>query len=371
MLIGVPKEIKPQEYRVGLVPASIREIVRAGGHAVVEQGAGSGIGCSDEDYRAAGAEVVPTAEEVYARADLIVKVKEPQPAECLQLRADQTIFAFLHLAADQKQTRLLQTSGVTAIACETITQPGGGLPLLMPMSEIAGALAVQAGAHCLEINQGGKGKLLGGVPGVPAAHVVVLGGGAAGARSIRSAVGLGARVTVLDSSVARLHALDQCFHSRLHTVFATQAAIEAAIADADLLIGAVLVPGAATPRLVSEEAIRSMRPGSVVVDISIDQGGCFATSCPTTHHSPTFMVDGIVHYCVTNMPGAVPCTSTIALNNASLPFILALINQGVKGALLANPYLLSGLSVHAGHLTYAAVAEAVNGTYIDPRTALG
>lgn len=370
MLIGVPKEVKPQEYRVGLVPAGVSELVRVGGTVLVQQGAGSAIQISDDDYREAGAEIVASAEEIFARADLVVKVKEPQPDECRMLRKGQTLFTFLHLAPDLQQIRLLQASGVTAIAYETVTCEGGGLPLLTPMSEVAGRLAIQAGAHCLEIAQGGNGTLLGGVPGVAPAHVVVIGGGVVGTQAIQIAIGMGARVTVLDRSLARLRVLDSQFHTQLTTVYATQDAISMAVADADLLIGAVLIPGATAPKLVSDSMIKSMRPGSVVVDVAIDQGGCFGTSHPTTHHEPTFLIDNIVHYCVANMPGSVPMTSTYALTNATLPFVINMVTQGVKGALLADPHLLNGLSVHAGHLTYAAVAEAANDVYVPARDAL-
>lgn len=364
MIIGVPKEIKPQEYRVGLVPAGVRELVKAGVKVLVEREAGRGIQISDNVYRAAGAEIIDTAEETYERAELIVKVKEPQPEECRRLHAGQTLFAFLHLAPDLQQIRLLQASGATAIAFETVTQDGGGLPLLAPSSEVAGRLAVQAGAHCLEIAQGGKGKLLGGVPGVSPAHVVVLGGGVAGAQATQIALGIGARVTVLDNSLPRLRWLDSEFQSRVNTLYSTYEAIETSVVSADLLIGAVLVPGATAPKLVTREMIAAMQPGSVVVDIAIDQGGCFATSRPTTHHEPTFLVDQIVHYCVANMPGAVPLTSTYALANATLPFVMSMATKGVKTALLSNPHLLNGLSVHAGRLTYQAVAEAAKDRYV-------
>ncbi len=370
MLIGVPKEIKAQEYRVGLVPAGVREVTRIGGKVLVEHDAGRGIQISDDDYRAAGAEVVDTAEEIFARADLIVKVKEPQPEECRRLRPGQTLFTFLHLAPDLEQIHLLQASGATAIAYETVTQTGGGLPLLTPMSEVAGRLSIQAGAHCLEKAQGGKGKLLGGVPGVPPAHVVVLGGGVVGTQAIQMAIGMGARVTVLDNSLPRLRWLDSQFQTSLNALYATHEAIEMATIDADLLIGAILIPGATAPKLVTRTMISRMQPGSVVVDVAIDQGGCFATSRATTHHEPTFLVDNVVHYCVGNMPGAVPQTSTYALTNATLPFIMNMVAKGVKPALLADPHLLNGLSVHAGHLTYAAVAEAAQGTYIPARDAL-
>lgn len=364
MLIGVPKEIKPQEYRVGMVPAGVRELVKAGARVMVERDAGRGIQISDEDYRTAGAEIVDRAEELFERAELIVKVKEPQPEECRRLRSDQTIFAFLHLAPDVQQIRLLQASGVTAIAYETVTQTGGGLPLLSPSSEVAGRLAVQAGAHCLEIAQGGKGKLLGGIPGVMPAHVVVLGGGVVGTKALEVAIGMGARVTVLDKSLTRLRNLDIQFNNQLCTLYATRETIEESVVTADLLIGAVLVPGATAPKLVTKDMIAAMQPGSVVVDVAIDQGGCFETSRPTTHEHPTYKVDNVVHYCVANMPGAVPLTSTYALTNATLPFVIDMVNKGVKNALLTDPHLLNGLSVHAGRLTYQAVAEAVKDRYV-------
>ena len=364
MLIGVPKEIKPQEYRVGLVPAGVSELVKVGAKVMVERDAGRGIQIRDEEYRAAGAEIVNTAAEIFERAELIVKVKEPQPEECRRLRLNQTIFAFLHLAPDLQQIRLLQASGATAIAYETVTQAGGGLPLLAPSSEVAGRLAVQAGAHCLEMAQGGKGKLLGGIPGVMPAHVVVLGGGVVGTKALEVAIGMGARVTVLDKSLPRLRSLEMQYQNQLCTLYATREAIETAVTSADLLIGAVLVPGATAPKLVSKEMISAMQPGSVVVDVAIDQGGCFETSHPTTHEHPTYVVDGVVHYCVANMPGAVPLTSTYALTNATLPYILSMATKGVKNALMTDPHLLNGLSIHAGHLTYQAVAEAVKGLYV-------
>lgn len=370
MLIGVPKEIKPQEYRVGLVPAGVQELVQLGAKVLIEQHAGIGIQITDEEYRAVGAEIVDSAEEIYQHADLIVKVKEPQPQECKWLRAGQTLFTFLHLAADLQLTQLLQASGVTAIAYETVTQKGGGLPLLTPMSEVAGRLAIQAGAHCLEIAQGGKGKLLGGVPGVLPAHVVILGGGVVGTESIKMAVGLGARVTVLDSSLPRLRYLDTQFNDLINTLFATQEAIEDILPETDLLIGSVLVPGSKAPKLVTEAMIATMQPGSVAVDVAIDQGGCFATSHPTTHQQATFLLNDVVHYCVANMPGAVPQTSTYALTNATLPFIKQMVSQGIKPALLADPHLLHGLSVHAGKITYQAVALAANEPYTLPKEAL-
>lgn len=370
MLVGVPKEIKSQENRVGLVPSSVREIVRAGSSVIIEQEAGWGIGISDDDFRAAGAEVVDSAEEVFARAELIVKVKEPQPVECRSLREGQTIFTYLHLAPDPLQTRLLKESGVTAIAYETVTQNDGGLPLLTPMSQVAGRMSIQAGAHCLEMAQGGSGVLLGGVPGVAPANVVVIGGGVVGTNAVRMAMGMEAHVTVLDKSLSRLRELDFQFGSKLNTIYATVDCIEHYVANADLVVGAVLVPGAAAPKLVTREMLKTMRPGSVVVDVAIDQGGCFETSRPTTHHEPTYVVENVVHYCVANMPGAVPRTSTFALNNATLPFILSLVTKGVKLALLSDGHLLNGLNVHQGVITYEAVARDLGYEYVTATDAL-
>ena len=370
MLVGVPKEIKPQENRVGLVPASVREIVRAGSDVLVEQGAGLGIGISDNDYRIAGAEIIESADEVFSRADLIIKVKEPQPIECKRLREGQTLFTYLHLAPDPQQTRLLMESGVTAIAYETVTQDDGGLPLLTPMSQVAGRMAIQAGAHCLEIAQGGSGILLGGVPGVASATVVVIGGGVVGTNAVRMAMGMEARVVVLDRSLQRLNELDFQFGSKLNTVYSTADMIEKYVASADLVIGAVLVPGAAAPKLVNRAMLKSMRPGSVLVDVAIDQGGCFETSRPTTHEEPTYVVDHVVHYCVANMPGALPRTSTFALNNATLPFILSIVTKGVKLALLDDHHLLNGLNVHQGKITYEAVAREMSLHYTSATVAL-
>lgn len=370
MLVGVPKEIKMQENRVGLVPASVREIVRVGGEVIIEHNAGIGIGISDADYQSAGAAIVDTAEEVYKRADLIVKVKEPQPVECKQLHEGQTIFTYLHLAPDPEQTRLLKESGVTAIAYETVTQNDGGLPLLTPMSQVAGRMSIQAGAHCLEMVQGGSGVLLGGVPGVAPANVVVIGGGVVGTNAVRMAMGMEAHVTVLDKSLQRLRELDFQFGSKLNTIYATAESLEQYVTDADLVIGAVLVPGAAAPKLVTRANLKSMRPGSVMVDVAIDQGGCFETSKATTHHDPTYVVDGVVHYCVANMPGAVPRTSTFALNNATLPFVLNLVTKGVKMALLSDGHLLNGLNVHKGKITYEAVARDLGYDYVTPTDAL-
>ncbi|MCC5016209.1 MULTISPECIES: alanine dehydrogenase [unclassified Legionella] len=370
MFVGVPKEIKPQENRVGLVPGSVKEIVRTGSTVLVEKGAGLGIGISDEQYHAAGAEIVATADEVFERAELIVKVKEPQPVECRRLREGQTLFTYLHLAPDPQQTRLLKESGATAIAYETVTQNDGGLPLLTPMSQVAGRMSIQAGAHCLEMAQGGSGVLLGGVPGVAPANVVVIGGGVVGSNAVRMAMGMEARVTVIDKSLSRLHELDFQFGSKLNTIYSTVEALEHYVAEADLVIGAVLVPGASAPKLVTRTMLKTMRPGSVVVDVAIDQGGCFETSRATTHHEPTYMVEDVVHYCVANMPGAVPRTSTFALNNATLPFVMSLVTKGVKLALLSDGHLLNGLNVHRGMITYEAVARELGYEYIAATDAL-
>lgn len=370
MLVGVPKEIKSQENRVGLVPGSVREVIRSGGSVLVEKNAGLGIGITDEQYETAGAEIVETADEVFARADLIIKVKEPQPIECRKLREGQTLFTYLHLAPDSQQTRLLKESGVTAIAYETVTENNGGLPLLTPMSQVAGRMSIQAGAHCLEMAQGGSGVLLGGVPGVSPADVVVIGGGVVGTNAVRMAMGMEAHVTVIDKSLNRLRELDFQFGSKLSTIYATVEALEKYVTAADLVIGAVLVPGASAPKLVTRAMLRAMRPGSVVVDVAIDQGGCFETSHPTTHHEPTYVEEGVVHYCVANMPGAVPKTSTFALNNATLPFILSLVTKGVKLALLSDGHLLNGLNVHQGMITCEAVARELGYDYMAATDAL-
>jgi len=370
MLVGVPKEIKAQEMRVGLVPGSVREIIRAGGRVIIEKDAGLGIGIDNEAYELAGAEIVDTADEIFARADLVIKVKEPQPVECRRLREGQILFTYLHLAPDPMQTRLLKESGVTAIAYETVTEPGGGLPLLTPMSQVAGRMSIQAGAHCLEMTQGGAGILLGGVPGVAPANVVVIGGGVVGTNAARMAMGMEAQVTVLDRSLSRLRVLDFQFGSKLNAIYSTEEALEHYVTNADLVIGAVLVPGAAAPRLVTNTMLEAMRPGSVMVDVAIDQGGCFESSRPTTHHEPTYMAEGVVHYCVTNMPGAVPRTSTFALNNATLPFILSLVTKGLKNALLSDPHLCDGLNVHQGQVTYEAVARDLGYDYVSARDVL-
>jgi alanine dehydrogenase len=370
MKIGVPKEIKTHEYRVGLTPAAVRELVGHGHHVVVQQGAAGAIGFPDDAYRAVGAGIAPDARAVFAEADMIVKVKEPQPSEIAMLRPGQVLFTYLHLAADREQTVGLMRCGATCIAYETVTDARGALPLLAPMSEVAGRMSVQVGAHCLEREQGGAGVLLGGVPGVPSGRVLVIGGGVAGTNAARMAVGISATVTVIDKSMARLRELDEHFGTQMHTLFSTAAAIEAAVAEADLVIGAVLVPGAAAPKLVSREMVRRMRPGSVVVDIAIDQGGCLETSRPTTHAQPTYVEEGVVHYCVTNMPGAVARTSTLALGNATLPFVLALAGKGWRAAVQADPHLLAGLNVLAGEVTHAAVAGALSLPFHDPARAL-
>ncbi len=358
MLVGVPKEIKIHEYRVGMTPSSVRELVHHGHQVVVETTAGAGIGFDDDAYRALGAEVLGSAEEVFAAADMIVKVKEPQSSEYGLLRDGQVLYTYLHLAPDLPQTQGLVESGCIAIAYETVTNARGGLPLLAPMSEVAGRMSVQVGAHCLEKEQGGSGMLLGGVPGVAAARVVIIGGGVSGTNAARMAMGMEAHVTVIDRSLEQLYALDLQFGPTLNTIYSTVDAIEAHVTGADLVIGAVLVPGAAAPKLVTRDMVRQMRPGSVLVDIAIDQGGCFETSKPTTHSDPTYVEEGCVHYCVTNMPGAVARTSTIALNNATLPFGLALADKGYKQALKDNAHLRNGLNVAGGKVTYQAVAEA-------------
>lgn len=357
MRIGVPKEIKVHEYRVGLVPAGVRELVHAGHELIVETQAGAGIGLADSAYAAAGARVVPSAADVFAEAELLVKVKEPQPGECRMLRTGQVLFAYLHLAADPEQARGLLASGVTAIAYETVTAPDGSLPLLTPMSEVAGRMSIQVGATCLQKAGGGFGVLLGGVPGVPPARVVIIGGGVSGTHAAEIAIGFKAEVVVIDRSVKRLRELDVLFGPALRTVYSTHDAIEAHVADADLVVGAVLIPGAAAPRLVTREMVRRMHAGAVLVDISIDQGGCFETSHATTHAEPTYVVDGVIHYCVSNMPAAVPRTSTFALTNATFPFVKALADQGWRAALAQDPHLAHGLTVHQGHITHEAVAH--------------
>jgi alanine dehydrogenase len=357
MRIGVPKEIKNHEYRVGLTPASVRELTSHGHQVLVQSGAGTAIGLGDDAYQAAGAALAPDAASVFAQADLIVKVKEPQPSEFPLLRAGQVLFTYLHLAPDPKLTAALLHSRVVGIAYETVTGPGGTLPLLAPMSEVAGRMAIQVGAHYLEKSQGGMGLLLGGVPGVAPAHVVVLGAGSVGASAVRMATGLGARVTVLNRGLERLRELDALHGNRISTLAASAKNVEDAVLDADLVVGAALVPGAKAPRLVSRQMVSRMKAGAVVVDVAIDQGGCFETSHPTTHLAPTFVVDGVVHYCVTNMPGNVAQTSTYALNNATLPFVLALADKGWQQALQDDPHLRSGLNVAEGRIVHEAVAR--------------
>lgn len=371
MLVGVPKEVKNHEYRVGLVPASVRELVHHGHKVTVETTAGEGIGFTDADYEAAGAEIAPDADSVFAKAEMIVKVKEPQPAEYKRLREGQLLFTYLHLAPDLAQTKGLVDSGSIAIAYETVTSARGGLPLLAPMSEVAGRMSIQVGAHCLEKEQGGSGMLLGGVPGVAAAKVVIIGGGVSGTNAARMAMGMEAHVTVIDRSLERLYELDMQFGPTLNTIYSTVDAIERHVEGADLVVGAVLVPGAAAPKLVTREMIRKMRPGSVLVDIAIDQGGCFETSRGTTHDAPTYVEEGAVHYCVTNMPGAVARTSTFALNNATMPFTLALANKGHRRALAEDEHLMQGLNVAGGKVAYKAVAEAHDMPYVPAEEALG
>ena len=370
MLVGVPKEIKNHEYRVGMTPGSVRELVRHGHAVIVQKDAGSAIGLSDEQYAAAGAALADGAEEVFARAQLIVKVKEPQPEECRRLRPDQILFTYLHLAPDPRQTDLLLASGVTAIAYETVSDRFGALPLLTPMSEVAGRMSIQVGAASLEKTRGGSGVLLSGVPGVSPGRVTILGGGVVGSNAARIAIGLGAEVTVIDRSLDRLRSLHGQFGNRLRTRHLTEEAIESSVVEADLIIGAILVPGATTPHLLRREQLGKLRPGAVLVDVSIDQGGCFETSHPTTHADPTFIVDGIVHYCVANMPGAVARTSTFALNNATLPFTLALADKGCRRALLDDPHLRNGLNIHQGKITYGAVAEVRGLTWTPAEKAL-
>jgi alanine dehydrogenase len=359
MRIGVPKEIKIHEYRVGLVPAGVRELVAAGHEVIVETGAGSGIGVDDAQYRTSGASIVPKAADVFARSELIVKVKEPQLNECQLLRPGQLLFTYLHLAPDPAQAQALMKSGATAIAYETVTAPNGSLPLLTPMSEVAGRMSIQVGAASLQKANGGYGVLLGGVPGVPPAKVVILGGGVAGTHAAEIAVGMRADVTIIDRSVNRLRELSAQFGSSLHTAYSTTEAIERLVRDADLVVGAVLIAGAAAPKLVTREMLGTMKPGTVLVDISIDQGGCFETSRPTTHADPTFVVDGIIHYCVANMPGAVPRTSTFALTNATLPYVRSLADLGWHAAFKRDSGLAAGLNVHAGEITHEVVARAL------------
>jgi alanine dehydrogenase len=370
MLVGVPKEIKDHEYRVGLVPSTIRELTANGHEVIVERNAGLGAGLSDADYQAAGAAIVAAAGDVFGRAELVVKVKEPLAAERKMLRRDQVLFTYLHLAPDRALTEDLIASGVVAIAYETVTSPQGTLPLLTPMSEVAGRMAPQAGAHCLEKANGGRGVLLGGVPGVPPADVLILGGGVSGTHAALIAIGMGADVTVVDRNPEALRRIASQFGNRVRTIFSTRDAIETLCRRADLVIGTVLIPGAEAPKLITRATVKAMKPGAVIVDVSIDQGGCAETSRPTTHSQPTYVVDEVVHYCVANMPGAVARTSTFALNNVTLPFVLALADKGYRRALGEDPYLRSGLNICEGQVTYRAVAEALKLPYTPPEQAL-
>jgi len=370
MLIGVPKEIKVHEYRVGMTPSSVREAVVHGHAVIVETRAGAGIGASDDDYRNAGAQVTDTAAEVFARADLIVKVKEPQAAERKLLRANQVLFTYLHLAADRAQAQDLLASGAVCIAYETVTSPAGGLPLLAPMSEVAGRLAIQAGAHCLEKSAGGMGMLLGGVPGVAPARIVILGAGVVGTNAAQMAVGTGAQVVVIDKSIDALRRIDALFNGRALTVYSNRDNIEREVRRADLVISGVLIPGAAAPKLITKDMLAKMKPGSVIVDVAIDQGGSTETSKATTHADPTYVVDGVVHYMVANMPGAVPRTSTYALNNATLPFTLALADKGWRDAVRNDPHLKHGLNIVDGRITHQAVANALGLDYTAADTLL-
>ena len=371
MLIGLPKEIKNHEYRVGLTPASVRELTHHGHQVLVQSGAGADIGLSDAQYLAAGATLAADAAQVFAAAEMIVKVKEPQPHECAMLRPGQILYTYLHLAPDPVQTAALVKSGAVCIAYETITGPGGGLPLLAPMSEVAGRMAVQAGAAHLEKSKGGMGVLLGGVPGVPAAHVVILGAGVVGTHALQMAVGMGARVTVLDKNVDRLRQLDLVFGNRINTLYSSAHSVEETVLDAELVVGGVLIPGAAAPKLVTRSMISRMKKGAVVVDVAIDQGGCFETSHATTHAEPTYVVDGVVHYCVANMPGAVARTSTFALNNATIGHAVALADKGWQQALKDNAHLKNGLNVALGQVTYEAVARDLGYAYLSAESLLG
>jgi alanine dehydrogenase len=370
MLIGVPKEIKNHEYRVGFTPTSVREAVRHGHQVWVQANAGSGIGSSDADYIAAGAQIVVEAADIFAKADMIVKVKEPQAAERAMLRENQILYTYLHLAPDPEQTKDLVKSGAICIAYETVTSARGGLPLLAPMSQVAGRMSVQSGAHCLEKAQGGRGMLLGGVPGVSPAKVVILGGGVVGTNAAAIAIGMGADVTVIERSTDRMEELVARFGVNLKTLYSTQGAIEEECAMADLVIGGVLIPGAAAPKLVTKKMLKDWKPGSVFVDVAIDQGGCAETSHATTHAEPTYVVDNVVHYCVANMPGGVARTSTYALNNVTLPFALNIANKGWKKALHDDAHLRNGLNVAQGHVTYKAVADDLGYKYVSAETLL-
>ncbi|WNC70575.1 alanine dehydrogenase [Thalassotalea psychrophila] len=370
MIIGVPKEIKNHEYRVGMVPASVRELIAHGHEVFVETNAGNGIGFSDADYVTAGATILTTASDVFAKAEMIVKVKEPQAVERAMLREGQILFTYLHLAPDLAQTEDLIKSKAVCIAYETVTDIHGGLPLLAPMSEVAGRMSIQAGAQALEKSNAGRGMLLGGVPGVEPAKVVVIGGGMVGNNAAQMAVGMGAEVVILDRNINVLRKLDAQFGNKIKAIYSTADALEKHVLEADLVIGGVLIPGAAAPKLVTKEHIKNMKPGSAIVDVAIDQGGCIETSYATTHAEPTFIVDDVVHYCVANMPGAVPRTSTFALNNATLPFIINLANKGYKEALLSDNHFLNGLNVINGKVTVREVAENLGFEFVEPKVAL-
>jgi len=370
MLIGVPKEIKNHEYRIGMTPSGVRELVAAGHEVIVQRDGGTAIGLTNDQYEAAGARIIDTAEEIFATAEMIIKVKEPQPNECKMLRSGQLLFTYLHLAPDPEQTKLLVESDAVCIAYETVTDDRNGLPLLAPMSEVAGRMAIQAGAHSLEKAQGGLGTLLGGVPGVAPGKVTVIGGGVVGVNAARMALGLGADVTILDRSLPRLKELDALYGPQLKTLYSTADTIEQEVVAADLVVGAVLIPGAAAPKLVTRDHLSKMKDGAVLVDVAIDQGGCFETSRATTHQEPTYEVDGVIHYCVANMPGGVARTSTFALTNATLPFALALANKGYKQALKDDAHLRNGLNVHRGQVTYEAVAKVLGYDFQDANDAI-
>ncbi len=368
MLVGVPKEIKNHEYRVGMTPSGVNELVHHGHQVMVQKNAGDGVGFNDKAYSNVGAIMVDDAAEIYAKSDMIVKVKEPQPLECKMLRHGQLLFTYLHLAPDPEQTKALILSGCVAIAYETVTDNHGGLPLLAPMSEVAGRLSIQAGAHALEKHKGGRGILLGGVAGVKPANVIVIGGGVVGINAARMAIGLGADVTILDRNLSVLKEIDNTYNGRIKTLFSNHMNLEQAVRKADLVIGAVLVVGAAAPKLITRAMLSTMKHGSVLVDVAIDQGGCFETSKATTHQDPTYVVDGVVHYCVANMPGAAAMTSTLALTNATLPFVVALADKGWKKAIKDNAHLKNGLNICEGHVTYSAVAHDLGYKYVDPDT---
>lgn len=363
MRIGIPTEIKLNEHRIGMTPAGVRELVSHGHAVTVQSGGGTAIGFTDEAYQAAGASIIDSAELIFRNSDMIVKVKEPQAHECAMLQPGQLLFTYLHLAPDPNQAKALLRSGASCIAYETVTADNGSLPLLAPMSEVAGRLSIQAGAYHLQMLQGGSGTLMGGVPGVAPARVLIIGGGVVGLNAAKMAVGMGASVVLVDRSLDRLRALDDIFNGRVQTLYSTQAVVEAEAKQADLIIGAVLIPGASAPKLISRELVGQLRAGTVMVDVAIDQGGCFETSRPTTHQDPTYRIDDVVHYCVANMPGAVARSSTLALTNATLPFALALANKGLVGALRSDSHLANGLNVHAGQITHAAVAEALGLPY--------